>query len=69
MQKSRIEILGHKHPSTLATQRSIARCFQENGSYEEAIVKYTKVQNSQIEILGHKHPSTIETQNNIANCT
>ena len=47
-----------KHPNTCANQHSIARCFQEIGSYEEAIVKYTEVQNSQIEILVHEHPDT-----------
>ena len=31
VEKSQIEILGHKHPSTLTTQHNIAYCLQEKG--------------------------------------
>ena len=64
---ARKEILGEKHPDTLASLNNLANSYSDLGDYNKALELKNAVYNARKEILGEKHPDTLASLNNLAN--
>jgi tetratricopeptide (TPR) repeat protein len=62
----RKEILGEKHPSTLASLNNLALIYQKLGRLSEALPLYEKAYRLFSEVLGEKHPNTLTSLNHLA---
>ncbi|AQZ62948.1 Kinesin light chain [[Actinomadura] parvosata subsp. kistnae] len=62
----RIEVVGERHPHTLATRYGIAQVLAEQGGYARAEQEYRAVLAVEVEVLGERHPDTLATRYGIA---
>ena len=64
---ARKEILGEKHPDTLASLNNLANSYSDLGDYNKACKLQNAVYNASKEILGETHPDTLASLNNLTN--
>jgi len=60
------EILGEKHPNTLASLSNLATIYKVLGYLDDALLLYENSYRLHKEILGEKHPQTLANMNNLA---
>ena len=63
---ARKEILGEKHPDTLASLNNLASSYSYLGDYNKACELQNAAYNARKEILGEKHPDTLSALHNLA---
>ncbi|WP_407674854.1 tetratricopeptide repeat protein [Nonomuraea fuscirosea] len=61
-----LEVLGGRHPITLAVRNGIAYVLTEQARYGEAERAYRKVLAVRREVLGEHHPDTLTVRNGVA---
>jgi tetratricopeptide (TPR) repeat protein len=62
----REKVLGHEHPSTLASMNNLAGVLDSQGKYEEAEAMHRQTLATKEKVLGREHPSTLTSMNNLA---
>ncbi|KAI9760617.1 MAG: hypothetical protein M1840_002374 [Geoglossum simile] len=62
----RQNMLGERHPDTLASANSLALVLTEQGKYEAAEETYRRVLEGRKKVLGEEHPDTLASVNNLA---
>lgn len=60
------EVLGEKHPATLASINNLAQALNGQGRYTEAEEMHRETLKLYKEALGKKHPHTLMSMNNLA---
>ncbi|MDR3562094.1 MAG: CHAT domain-containing protein [Negativicutes bacterium] len=65
--KLRAEILGERHPDTIASMANMATNYRFLGRYAESLAFDEKALQLRTEILGERHPDTIMTMDDLAN--
>ena len=66
VQELQKEVLGPKHPDTLASRDSLAMTYSQQGRSSEAEQLQVQVLALRKEVLGPKHPNTLTSMNNLA---
>jgi hypothetical protein len=61
-----IEVLGHLHPTTLATRNKLALACLMNGMHDEAITLLTSILIDESEVHGYAHRTAIAARHNLA---
>jgi tetratricopeptide (TPR) repeat protein len=62
----RLEVLGDRHPQTLAAVSNLASSYRWAGRLDEAIVLQEKVLAASVEVLGDRRPETLTARGNLA---
>jgi hypothetical protein len=57
--QAREEVLGHEHPSTLASVNNLGSVLDRQGKYEEAEAMHRRALEGCEEVLGREHPDTL----------
>ena len=61
-----VEVLGSRHPDTLASRNNLASAYESAGRLGEAIPLYEETLAERVEVLGSRHPDTLTSRNNLA---
>jgi tetratricopeptide (TPR) repeat protein len=64
--QTREDILGQRHPDTLASMNNLALLLRRLGRYDEAETMHRQALQIQEEVLGQKDPETLMSMNNLA---
>ena len=62
----RREVLGERHPDTLASLDNLAALYLNQGRYGEAEPLYEQALQLRREVLGERHPDTLQSLNDLA---
>ncbi|MCA2225140.1 tetratricopeptide repeat protein [Nonomuraea aurantiaca] len=62
----RLEVLGERHPDTLATRHAIANVLAAQGRHGQAEQEFRALLAMEMEVLGERHPDTLATRHAIA---
>ena len=60
------EVLGERHPDTLASMNNTANVLKAKGELDEALALHRKALALRREVLGERHPDTLGSMNNTA---
>ncbi|KAH7125055.1 hypothetical protein B0J13DRAFT_598998 [Dactylonectria estremocensis] len=64
--KTRVNVLGEEHPSTLTSMTNLALTYRNQGRWKEAEELQVRVMETRKTILGEEHSNTLSSMNNLA---